>query len=79
MPFVGYLLLLIYVIDHCEMMERMGMDQDSVMIIHMGGTFGDKAATLQRFKENYTKLPENIEARLVLENDEVQLLSLFIN
>ena len=52
-------------------MDRMGMDQDSVMIIHMGGTFGDKTATLQRFRENYTKLPENIKARLVLENDEV--------
>lgn len=49
----------------------MGLDQDSVMIIHMGGTFGDKQATLERFKGNYAKLPENIKARLVLENDEV--------
>ena len=23
-------------VDHCEMMDRMGLDQDSVMIIHMG-------------------------------------------
>lgn len=23
-------------IDHAEMMDRMGLDQDSVMIIHMG-------------------------------------------
>lgn len=35
------------------------------------GTFGDKEATLDRFKVNYAKLPENVKGRLVLENDEV--------
>lgn len=49
----------------------MGLDQDSIMIIHMGGMFGDKESTLQRFRENYANLPENIKGRLVLENDEV--------
>ena len=24
-------------VDHCELMDRMGLDQDSIMIIHMGG------------------------------------------
>ena len=77
------------------MMDRMGMDQDSVMIIHMGGknimflqiyallltpvcsgTFNDKAATLERFKENYrTLLSDGIKRRLVLENDEVRPLA----
>ncbi|KLO08210.1 UV-endonuclease UvdE [Schizopora paradoxa] len=57
---------------HCEMMDRMGMGADSIMIIHMGGTFGDKAATLARFRENYTTLlSPSIKARLVLENDEL--------
>ncbi|KAI5115036.1 hypothetical protein M0805_005324 [Coniferiporia weirii] len=56
---------------HCEIMDRMGLDQDSIMIIHMGGMYGDKLATLERFKENYTKLPENVKGRLVLENDEM--------
>ncbi len=41
------------------------------MILHLGGTFGDKAATLQRFKDNYIKLPQGIKNRLVLENDDV--------
>ncbi|OZJ06115.1 hypothetical protein BZG36_01052 [Bifiguratus adelaidae] len=49
----------------------MGLDQDSIMIIHMGGTYGDKEATLQRFEENYLKLPQSIKNRLVLENDEM--------
>ena len=37
------------------------------------GVYGDKPSTLERFKENYKQLPDNIKARLVLENDEVCL------
>lgn len=47
------------------------MDRDAVMILHMGGVFGDKTATLDRFRENYAKLSEGIKKRLVLENDDV--------
>jgi UV DNA damage endonuclease len=47
-------------------------NRDAVMILHMGGIFGDKAATLARFKDNYTKrLTPSIKARLVLENDDM--------
>ena len=41
------------------------------MILHLGGVFGDKAATLDRFRENYAKLPQGVKDRLVLENDDV--------
>ena len=41
------------------------------MILHLGGVFGDKAATLDRFRENYAKCAENVKKRLVLENDDV--------
>ena len=41
------------------------------MILHLGGVFGDKAATLERFRENYKKLSPEIKKRLVLENDDV--------
>jgi UV DNA damage endonuclease len=46
-------------------------DRDAVMILHMGGVFGDKSATLSRFRENYAALPQPIRDRLVLENDDV--------
>ncbi|KAB5529069.1 UV-endonuclease UvdE-domain-containing protein [Coniochaeta sp. 2T2.1] len=47
-------------------------NRDAIMIIHMGGVFGDKAATLDRFRENYTNLlSPSVKARLVLENDDV--------
>ncbi|KAF5021605.1 hypothetical protein F66182_6352 [Fusarium sp. NRRL 66182] len=48
------------------------LDHDAVMILHMGGTYGDKKATLDRFRENYVKkLSDSIKRRLVLENDDV--------
>lgn len=60
---------------HCELLDLLKLpeqqDRDAVMILHMGGVFGDKAATIGRFKENYLKLPQNIKNRLVLENDDV--------
>ena len=41
------------------------------MILHLGGVFGDKEATLNRFRENYAQLSPGIKDRLVLENDDV--------
>lgn len=58
-------------VDHNEMLDRMGLDTDSVMIIHMGGVYGDKPAALERFKNVYkTRVSERVKRRLVLENDE---------
>ncbi|KZT29063.1 UV-endonuclease UvdE [Neolentinus lepideus HHB14362 ss-1] len=57
---------------HCEMIDRMGLGKDSVMIIHGGGTYGDKPAALARIKKSVTeRLPQNVRNRLVLENDEM--------
>ncbi|KAF7185227.1 UV-damage endonuclease [Pseudocercospora fuligena] len=46
-------------------------NKDAVMILHMGGVFEGKEETLQRFREEYVKLPHSIKNRLVLENDDV--------
>ncbi|KAJ5559120.1 hypothetical protein N7535_009015 [Penicillium sp. DV-2018c] len=60
---------------HSEMLRLLKLppqqDRDAVMILHMGGVFGDKAATLDRFRENYAMLSQDIKNRLVLENDDV--------
>ena len=57
---------------HDEMLSLLKLppqqNKDAVMILHMGGMFGDKEATLQRFRDNYAPLSEGIKARLVLEN-----------
>ncbi|CAG8152105.1 unnamed protein product [Penicillium salamii] len=60
---------------HSELLQLLKLppqqDRDAVMILHMGGVFGDKAATLDRFRENYALLSQDIKNRLVLENDDV--------
>ena len=55
----------------CEILDRMGLDQNSVMIIHCGGVYGNKTKSLARLSENIEKLPNNIRNRLVLENCEM--------
>ncbi|OJD21775.1 UV damage endonuclease UvdE [Blastomyces percursus] len=60
---------------HSEMLRLLKLppqqDRDAVMILHMGGVFGDKQATLDRFRKTYRTLSDDIKNRLVLENDDV--------
>ena len=55
---------------HAEVLDLLGMGKDSVMVIHGGGVYGEKEKTLERWCENYRKLPDKIKDRLVLENCE---------
>jgi UV DNA damage endonuclease len=48
--------------------EALGAD---VINIHAGGVYGDKSAALQRFCRVFPDLPDNVRARLTLENDDV--------
>lgn len=60
---------------HAELLSLLNLppqqDRDAVMILHLGGVFGDKDATLDRFRENYKNLSQGIKNRLVLENDDM--------
>jgi len=55
---------------HAEVLDAMNLPPDSVMVIHGGGTYGDKEATISRWCNNYLKMPDPIRRRLVLENCE---------
>lgn len=55
---------------HAEVLDRMEMGCDSVMVVHGGGMYGDKEKTKKRWCENYMRLPEAVRNRLVLENCE---------
>ena len=55
---------------HAQIMNRMGIGLEGVMVVHGGGIYGDKEATKKRWIENYKKLPSEITDRLVLENCE---------
>lgn len=55
---------------HYEMLEAMGVVGDSLINIHIGGAYGNKPATLERFHENLRCLPEPIKKVMTLENDD---------
>jgi UV damage endonuclease UvdE len=56
---------------HCDILDRMGLGKDSVMIIHGGGIYGDKEKALERLEKNILLLPKNTRDRIVLENCEM--------
>ncbi|UII55780.1 UV DNA damage repair endonuclease UvsE [Cytobacillus spongiae] len=55
---------------HYKMLEAMGIEDESVINIHIGGAYGDKKTTLQRFHENIKSLPSHIKKIMTLENDD---------
>jgi len=55
---------------HAEILDTMAMGPDSVMVVHGGGVYGNKEATMLRWISNFYRLPERVRRRLVLENCE---------
>ena len=55
---------------HADVLDLMGLDYNSVMVVHGGGMYGDKEKTKDRWCEQFKMLPENVQKRLVLENCE---------
>lgn len=55
---------------HAEVLDLINAGDDSVMVVHGGGIYGNKEATKSRWCSQYKQLPENIRRRLVLENCE---------
>ena len=57
-------------IYHEKVLSNLLTDSKSKIILHVGGAYGDKPLALERFSENYTKLPPSVKSRLVIENDD---------
>lgn len=56
---------------HVELFKAMGLDDNKYkLVLHVGGLYKDKRASIERFKENFLKLPKNIASRIILENDD---------
>jgi len=55
---------------HADILDMMGLDYNSIMVVHGGGTYGDKTTTIKRWITNFKRLPESVQKRLVLENCE---------
>ena len=52
-----------------RVLEMLGTD-NPVMVVHGGGTYGNKAETIKRWEKNYHRLPDVVKRFLVLENCE---------
>jgi UV DNA damage endonuclease len=57
---------------HANILDIMGIDKDGVLIVHGGGTYGDKENTKRRWIEQFDDLPTSVKNRLVIENCERQ-------
>ena len=53
-------------------LDAMDMGPEAVVVIHVGGVYGDREAARERFAHNYEALPEAARRRLALENDDVR-------
>ena len=57
-------------IYHDKILTALGTDQTNKIVLHVGGIYGDKKEALQRFEQNFRRLPEAIRNRLIIENDD---------
>lgn len=56
--------------SHAAILDGMGLGPDHKIVTHVGGRYGDGEGALARFAERYELLPENVRARLIVENDD---------
>ena len=58
--------------SQAEMLDRMGLDDEAVMVTHVGGVYDDPLASRARWIEGWEQCPEHVRRRLVLENDDIR-------
>ena len=69
-----------HVVDNCvndltmhgDVFDMMGLSRShfNKINIHIGGAYGDKPASMERFCKNFNLLPESVKSRLTVENDD---------
>jgi UV DNA damage endonuclease len=55
---------------HAEVLDSMGLDSSAKIQIHVGGVYGDKKKSMERFVKRLERIPESLTRRLVIENDD---------
>jgi UV DNA damage endonuclease len=55
---------------HVEILDLMKLDASAKVQIHVGGAYGDKKQSIERFVKRFNELDDSIVMRLVIENDD---------
>lgn len=55
---------------HMKMYNLMGLSEDSKMVLHLGGGYGNKKESIERFYKGFDRLSDEIKSRIILENDD---------
>ncbi len=53
-----------------KLLDALGVDSSNKIILHIGGGYGDKSVSMNRFIENFKRLSQSVKNRLVIENDD---------
>jgi UV DNA damage endonuclease len=55
-----------------DMLDRMELGPEAVVVIHVGGTYGDRPEGNRRWVKTWKTLPAHVRRRLVLEHDDLR-------
>ena len=58
--------------SQAEMLDLMECGPEAVLVIHVGGAYGDRASGCDRWCKTWNRLSERVKRRLVLENDDIR-------
>ncbi|MDQ2832166.1 MAG: UV DNA damage repair endonuclease UvsE [Acidobacteriota bacterium] len=61
--------------SQAEMLDLMECGPEAVLVVHVGGAYGDRASGRQRWISTWDRLSEPVRRRLVLENDDIRYSS----
>lgn len=55
-----------------QILDYMELGDEAVLVIHVGGSYGDREAAMDRWVATFDELTEPVRRRLVLENDDIR-------
>lgn len=58
--------------SQAEMLDRMELGPEAVLVTHVGGAYGDTVTSRARWATTWPTLPEHVRRRLVLEHDDIR-------
>ncbi|MGM0441999.1 MAG: UV DNA damage repair endonuclease UvsE [Elusimicrobiota bacterium] len=55
---------------HAALLDSLELDKSAKIQLHVGGVYGEKEKSMERFVKRYTGLSDRVKRRLVIENDD---------